>query len=61
MVNSRELLLNVVTFEEPKTLTGFSQTALQREPGLITAWSWAFNAGGGKREPNPFSERGGTG
>ena len=61
MVNPRELLINVVTFEEPKTLTGFSQTALQWAPGLITARSWAANAGGGKREPNPFGDRGGTG
>jgi hypothetical protein len=34
--NRRELLLNAVTIKEPKTLTGFSQTALQRGLGLLT-------------------------
>jgi hypothetical protein len=60
-VNACELLVNAVTIKEPKALIGFSQQALQRELGLQVAQPWAVNAGGGKREPNPFGNQGGTG
>ena len=53
MVSKRELSLNVVRSNQPKMLSGWSQKATRRVPGLAGPWAWAINAVGGQREPNP--------
>ena len=54
MVNTCELLLNVVMSTEPKMLTGLRQKALERVQGLDNTLSWTPNAPGGERAPHPF-------
>ena len=54
MVNTCELLINVVMSTKPKMLTGLSQKALERVQGLYNTLSWAHNAPGGERAPTPF-------
>ncbi len=46
MVNTCERSLNVVTQNEPKMLTGSSQTAPWRAEAVWTALSWTPNATG---------------
>jgi len=46
MVNLCERLLNVVTHNKPKMLTGLSQKALWRGEARPTALSWTPNATG---------------
>ena len=53
MVNTCELLINVVTSGKPKMLTGLSQKALERVQGLDNILSWTHNAPGGERAPHP--------
>jgi hypothetical protein len=54
MVNTCELLINVVMSTKPKMLTGLSQKALERVQGLYNTLSWTHNAPGGERAPTPF-------
>ena len=54
MANPGELLINAVRPNKPKVLSGLSQQATWRVLGLNPPQSWAPNATGGKREPNPF-------
>jgi len=53
MVNTGELLLNVVRRNKPKMLRGLGQKALERVQGLAITLSWTHNATGGQRAPNP--------
>jgi hypothetical protein len=53
MVNTCELLINVVMSTKPKMLTGLSQKALERVQGLDNILSWTRNAPGGERAPHP--------
>ena len=53
MVNTCELLINVVMSTKPKMLTGLSQKALERVQGLDNTLSWTPNAPGGERAPHP--------
>ena len=54
MVNTCELSINVVMSTKPKMLTGLSQKAPERVPGLDNTLSWTPNAPGGERAPHPF-------
>ena len=53
MVNTCELLLNVVTSGKPKMLRGLSHKALERVQSRDKTLSWTFNAPGGQRAPHP--------
>jgi len=53
MVNTCELLINVVMSTKPKMLTGLSQKALERVQGLDNTLSWTSNAPGEQRAPHP--------
>jgi hypothetical protein len=46
MVNTCELLINVVTSSKPKMLRGLGQTALERVQGLAFTLSWTLHATG---------------
>jgi hypothetical protein len=54
MVNTCELLINVVKKDKPKMLKGLSQKALEWVQGLSTTLSWTANTTGGQRAPNPI-------
>ena len=54
MVNRCELSINVAMSNKPKMLTGLSQKAPERVPGLDNTLSWTPNAPGGERAPHPF-------
>jgi hypothetical protein len=47
MVNIRKCLINVVTGNKPKMLSGLSQKAPWRVEAILEALSWTFNATGG--------------
>jgi hypothetical protein len=47
MVNTGERLINVVTGNKPKMLTGLSQKAPWRAEAILRALSWTSNATGG--------------
>ena len=47
MVNTCQCLINVVTRNKPKMLTGLSQKAPWRAEAFLMALSWTPNATGG--------------
>lgn len=53
MVNIRKCLINVVTGNKPKMLTGLSQKALWRVEAILEALSWTLDATGEWSGPNP--------
>ena len=52
MVNICECLINVVTGNKPKMLTGLSQKAAWRVEAILRALSWTENVTGGESGPN---------
>ena len=53
MVNLGERLINVVTYDKPKMLTGLSQKGMWWVPGFTSTRSWTRNTTGGKSGPHP--------
>jgi len=53
MVNTCELLLNVVMSTKPRMLPGLRQKALEWVQGLDNTLSWTSSTTGGQRAPHP--------
>ena len=60
MVNTCELLENVVKWNEPKVLTGSAKMAWERESGLTHPAFAEHMLPGGEAGPNPLGCRGVT-
>jgi hypothetical protein len=60
MVNPGERLINVVTDDQPKRLTGLSQQGMGWVPGFTSPRSGTLHTTGGKSGPHPCGGRDGT-
>jgi hypothetical protein len=60
MVNPGERLLNAVTYNKPKMLTGLGQNGMWWVQGLTSPLAWTPTTTGGKSGPNPSGCSDGT-